>query len=116
MNIKDKIHEIRGKQVMLDSDLAYLYEVETKDLNKAVKRNKTRFPENFMFQITVVEYEELNSKIANNTLRFQNGTSSHGGRRYLPYAFTEQGVSMLSAVLRSKKAIDTSIQIINAFV
>jgi ribosomal protein S6 len=109
--ITDKIYTIRDNQVMLDSDLAMLYQVETKQLNKAVQRNLKRFPHSFRFQLTQQEYDEI--------LRFQNGTSSaksHGGRRYLPYVFTEQGVSMLSAILRSDIAIDVSIQIIEAFV
>jgi len=111
INITDKIYTIRDKQVMLDSDLAILYQVETKQLNKAVQRNIKRFPSSFRFQLTQQEYDEI--------LRFQNGTSStksHGGRRYLPYVFSEQGVSMLSAVLRSDIAIYVSIQIIEAFV
>lgn len=100
---------IREKQVMLDRDLAELYQVETKVLNQAVKRNVARFPELFRFQLTQVEVENLRS---------QNVTSSaeHGGRRYLPYAFTEQGVAMLSAVLRSEVAVQVSIQIMQAFV
>lgn len=106
-NIKNKIYTVRGLQVMLDSDLAELYQVETKILNKAVSRNIERFPESFRFQLAQNEFEDL---------RFQFGTSNRGGRRYLPYAFTEQGVSMLSAVLRSDTAIKTSIQIINSFV
>jgi hypothetical protein len=116
-NIKNKIFTIRGMQVMLDRDLAELYEVETKHLNKSVGRNSDRFPENFKFQLTEEEYQNL---------RYQNGTSSlvsqsvtpkqHGGRRYMPYAFTEQGVAMLSALLRSNTAIKVSINIINAFV
>lgn len=93
---------------MLDFDLAELYEVDTKNLNKAVKRNLERFPKDFMFQLTKKEWD---------ILRFQNGTSKRrGGTRYCPYAFTEQGVSMLSAVLNSKKAIDVSISIIRVFV
>lgn len=87
--IKDKIHTIRSLQVILDSDLAELYNVETKNLNKAVKRNIKRFPEEFMFKLTENEY---------NTLRFQNGTLEQGRgkhRKYIPYAFTEQGVSMI---------------------
>lgn len=122
--IQDKIYTIRGEQVMLDEDLAILYGVETKQLNKAVNRNIARFPEKFRFQLTQEEYDNL---------RFQNGTSNlddslrsqfvtsssekqHGGRRYLPYVFTEQGVSMLSAVLRSQTAIEVSIKIIDTFV
>jgi len=108
-SIQEKIYTIRGMQVMLDSDLASLYEVETKQLNRAVGRNLARFPDRFRFQLTADEFE---------TLRYQNGTSSseRGGRRYLPYVFTEQGVSMLSAVLKSSIAIEVSIQIIDSFV
>lgn len=106
--IQNKIYTIRGLQVMLDSDLAELYGVETKQLNKAVNRNPDRFPASFRFQLTPEEFENL---------RFQFGTSSeHGGRRYLPYVFTEQGVSMLSAVLRSTTAVQISIKIIETFV
>ena len=108
--IENLIYEIRGKQVILDSDLARLYECVngTKDINKAVKRNIERFPENFMFQLIDEEYDNL---------RFQIGTSKvKGGRRYNPYVFTEQGVAMLSSVLHSEIAIKMSIQIINAFV
>ena len=107
--IKSLIYTIRGKQVMLDSDLASLYHVETKNLNKAVKRNMERFPISFCFQLTDEEFENL---------RFQFGTSSlnYGGRRYLPYAFTEQGIAMASAILRSDTAIKVSIEIMEAFV
>lgn len=106
--IQSKIYEIWGQRVMLDFDLAELYQVETKALNRAVKRNIERFPERYMFQLNKTEFENL---------RFQIGTSrAHGGTRYLPYAFTEQGVSMLSAVLRSPTAIQVSILIIDAFV
>ncbi len=103
--IQNKIYEIRGQRVMLDRDLASLYSVTTSNLNKAVKRNIERSPERFMFQLTDEEF-----------LMFQNGISSWGGTRKLPYAFTEQGVSMLSAVLRSPTAIQVSISIIDAFV
>lgn len=109
-NIEELIYEIRGVQVMLDSDLARLYKCVngTKDINKAVKRNIERFPDNFMFRLTKQEYDNL---------RFQLGTSKiRGGRRYNPYVFTEQGVAMLSSVLHSDIAIKMSIQIINAFV
>ncbi len=109
-NIENLIYEIRGKQVMLDSDLARLYKCAngTKDINKAVKRNLERFPERFMFQLTNTEYQ---------TLKFQIGTSSiKGGRRYNPYVFTEQGVAMLSAILRSEIAVEISIKIMDAFV
>jgi len=109
LDIQNKIYTIRGMQVMIDRDLAKLYKVETKVLNRAVKRNIERFPEAFRYQLNDAEYEEI--------LRFQNGTSSsHGGRRYLPYVFTEQGISMLSAVLRSPVAIEVSIKIIETFV
>lgn len=107
--IEPLIYTVRGKQVMLDSNLATLYQVETKNLNKAVKRNIERFPDTFCFQLTEEEAENL---------RFQIGTSSlnYGGRRYLPYVFCEQGVAMLSAVLRSDIAVKVSIEIMNAFV
>ena len=107
--IRNLIYTIRGKQVMLDSDLAALYQVETKNLNKAVKRNIERFPVSFCFQLTEEEVENL---------RFQIGTSSlnYGGRRYLPYVFTEQGVAMASAILRSDIAIKMSVEIMEAFV
>ncbi len=106
---------------MLDEDLAELYQVETKNLNKAVKRNLERFPDKFRFQLTREEFENLKFQFGTSSLvslRFQNGTSKkeHGGRRKLPYVFTEQGVSMLSAVLRSDVAVRISIQIIDAFV
>jgi hypothetical protein len=120
--IKKKIHSVRNLQVMLDSDLAQLYGVQTKQLNRAVKRNTDRFPENFCFQLTAEEFDALDlqfmASYSKSDLRFQNGTSnqSHGGRRYLPYVFTEQGVAMLSGVLRSKVAVKISIQIMQAFV
>lgn len=109
MEIRNLIYSIRGKQVMLDSDLASLYQVETKNLNKAVKRNIDRFPASFCFQLTEEEVENL---------RFQIGTSSlsYGGRRYLPYVFTEQGVAMASAILRSDIAVKVSVEIMEAFV
>ncbi len=107
--IRSLIYTIRDKQVMLDSDLAGLYQVETKNLNKAVKRNIERFPVSFCFQLTEEEVENL---------RFQIGTSSlsYGGRRYLPYVFTEQGVAMASAILRSDIAVKVSVEIMEAFV
>ncbi|MDY0121568.1 MAG: ORF6N domain-containing protein [Sulfurimonas sp.] len=115
--IKNKIHSFRGFQVMLDSDLAELYCVELKRLNEQVKRNSERFPENFRFQLTENEFDDLRSQYATSSLVSQNElTKQHGGRRYLPYVFTEQGVAMLSAVLRSQTAVQTSIYIINAFV
>lgn len=109
--IKSMIYVVRGKQVMLDSDLAMLYQVETKRLNEAVKRNQKRFPESFCFQLTEGELESLRSQIA--TSKEFDGK---GGRRYLPYVFTEQGIAMLSAVLRSDVAIQTSIKIMNTFI
>ncbi len=107
--IEQKIYRIRGQRVMLDADLAELYGVKTKILNKAVKRNLDRFPEDFMFQLNNQELESL---------RFQIGTSriGHGGTRYLPYAFTEQGVAMLSGVLTSPRAIKVNIEIMRAFI
>jgi hypothetical protein len=107
-DIRNRIYTIRGVQVMLDEDLALLYGVETKVFNQAVKRNSERFPEEFMFQITDYEFNSLRSQFVTSKQR--------GGRRYLPYAFTEQGVAMLSAVLRSETAVKISVQIINAFV
>jgi hypothetical protein len=110
-DFKNKIYTLRGVQVMLDSDLADFYMVETKYLNKSVKRNIGRFPVDFMFQLSDQELKELN-------LRFHFGTSSlkHGGRRTLPYVFTEQGVAMLSAVLKSDIAVKISVRIMQAFV
>ena len=98
---------IRGQRVMLDRDLAILYAVRTRDLNKAVSRNTDRFPDDFMVQLTRQEFENL---------KFQFGTSSWGGTRKRPRAFTEQGVAMLSSVLRSKRAVQVNIQIMRAFV
>lgn len=104
--IQHKIYIISGKKVMLDRDLALLYDVPTKRLNEAVKRNVERFPEDFMFQLSTSETANLKSQIA---------TSSYGGTRKLPLAFTEQGIAMLSSVLNSKKAIQINIQIIRIF-
>ena len=118
-SIKAKIYTVRDLQVMLDSDLAELYGVESKRLNEQVKRNIERFPENFRFQLSEEEYQNLRSQIAtsiSDNYCTQIITIEHGGRRYLPYVFTEQGVSMLSAVLKSKIAVQVSIQIIEAFV
>lgn len=128
--IKNKIYAIRGVQVMIDSDLAELYGVEAKRVNEQVKRNIERFPKEFMFQLTTNEVEILRSQNAtssDDSLRSQIVTSNsvsqnvipestRGGRRYLPYVFTEQGVAMLSGVLRSDTAVKVSIQIMNAFV
>lgn len=117
-DIQNLIFHIRNQQVMIDRDLAEMYGVETKVLNQAVKRNIERFPDLFRFQLT----EKENNELITNCDRFRNlrsqsvTSSTHGGRRYLPYAFTEQGVAMLSAVLRSNTAIKVSIQIMQAFV
>ncbi len=105
--IQQKIVEIRGEKVMLDFDLAILYNVETKVLNQAVKRNHTRFPEDFMFQLSQDEYNDLKSQFV---------TSSWGGARKLPFAFTEHGITMLAGILRSDKAITMNILIVRAFI
>jgi hypothetical protein len=105
-NIGSKIFVIRHQKVMLDKDLATLYQVDTKQLKRQVRRNIERFPEDFMFELTEIEFENLRS---------QFGTSSWGGNRYLPMAFTEQGVAMLSSVLSSPTAIKVNIQIIRVF-
>lgn len=107
IDIKPMIRVIRGQQVMLDRDLAQLYGVETKRLNEQVKRNIERFPDDFMFQLSKDDVEILKS---------QNATSSWGGDRRLPYAFTEQGIAMLSSVLKSQTAVDVNIRIMRAFV
>jgi len=104
--IVSKIYIIRNKKVMLDRDLAVLYGVATGNLNKAVHRNMKRFPEDFMFQLNAQEFKNL---------KFQIGISSWGGTRKMPYAFTEQGVAMLSSVLNSDRAISVNIQIIRTF-
>jgi hypothetical protein len=107
--ISQKIFFVRGTRIMLDADLARLYGVATKNLNKAVKRNATRFPADFMFRLSQKDLD---------TLRFQFGTSNpgRGGRRYTPYAFTEQGVAMLSSVLRSSRAVQVNVAIMRTFV
>jgi hypothetical protein len=106
-HIQGKIYVLRGQRVMLDVDLAGLYNVETKQLKRAVKRNIARFPTDFMFEITRAEWKDL---------RYHFGTSSWGGARFLPFAFTEQGVAMLSSVLRSEHAIQMNIAIMRAFI
>jgi hypothetical protein len=106
---KLNIFEVRGRPVMLDSDLASLYGVETKALLQQVRRNLARFPEDFMFQLSKEEAKNLRS-------HFVTSSSTHGGRRTLPYAFTEHGVAMLSSVLRSERAVALNIEIIRAFV
>ena len=107
-DLRSLVYVIRGQQVMLDSDLAALYQVETKVFNQAVSRNIERFPENFRFQLTAEEYVALRSQLVT--------SNGRGGRRYLPYAFTEQGIAMLSGVLRSDVAVQMSIRIMNTFV
>lgn len=108
--IKNNILEIRGKNIMLDKDLAKLYDVETKALKQAVRRNSNRFPEDFMFQLTKEEWVVLRSQ----SVTLEGGKGNHP--KYLPFAFTEQGVAMLSAILNSQRAIQASIQIMRAFV
>ena len=105
--IQNKIFEIRGYKVMLDFDLAELYQTETKVLKQAVRRNLNRFPSDFMFELTNKEFESLRSQIV---------TSNRGGSRYMPFAFTEQGIAMLSSVLNNDKAIDINIAIMRTFV
>ena len=105
--IKNKIHEIRGHKVMLDFDLAELYNIENKVLKQAVRRNMNRFPDDFMFELSEIEFKSLRSQIV---------TSNRGGSRYMPFAFTEQGVAMLSSILNSDKAIEINIAIMRTFV
>jgi len=106
-NIDPLIYTVRGQKVMLDVDLANIYGVETKVLNQAIRRNAERFPKDFMFQLDTNEYANLRSQIV---------TSSWGGRRYKPFVFTEHGAVMLASVLRSKRAIKMSIEVVKAFV
>lgn len=107
--IERRIYLIRGQKVMIDVDLADLYGVPTKALNQQVQRNRKRFPEDFMFQLTKEEAEILRSQ-------FATSRSTHGGRRFLPYAFTEHGVAMLSSVLNSERAVEVNISIMRAFI
>ena len=109
--IQSKIYEIRGHKVMIDRDLAELYQVTTGNLNKSVQRNIKRFPSVFMFQLTKEEFDQLKTNLI-----FQNGISNWGGTRKLPYAFTEQGLAMLSGILSSDTAIQVNINIMRAFV
>ena len=119
--IKRKIYEIRGRRVMLDSDLARMYQVETKNLKRAVRANIERFPDDFMFELTKDEYDALRCNIftSNNdgdALRCKNFTSNkRGGNRYLPFAFTREGIAMLSGLLRSEIAVQANINIMRAF-
>lgn len=112
-NIKSLIYTVRGKQVMIDSDVAMLYRCETRVINQAVKRNIDRFPERFCFQLTKEEYKNLRSQIV---ILNENRNISEIGRKYLPYVFTEQGIAMLSAVLKNTVAVQVSINIMDAFV
>ncbi len=119
--IQDKIHHIRGEKVMLDFDLATLYGVETRVLNQAVKRNKSRFPRDFMFQLfpeewVVLKSQTVISKRKSNSSQIVMSSGKHRGAAYVPFAFTEQGVAMLSGVLNSKKAVKVNIDIMRAFV
>jgi ORF6N domain len=120
-SIQNRIYDLRGQRVMLDRDLAALYGTQTKSLNLAVKRNMNRFPKDFMFQLTKEEFEGLRFQIETlekkEALRLQNETSKgRGGTRYLPYAFTEQGVAMLSGILNADLAVQMNIAIMRAFV
>ncbi len=108
--IQTKIYEIRGQKIMLDFDLAELYDVQTKRLNEAVKRNIERFPERFMFRLTITEWENMRSKIATASVQTKRNTT------VTPYAFTEHGVTMLASVLKSNKAIKVNIAIVEAFI
>jgi hypothetical protein len=129
LRIAQSIYWLRGQKVMLDFDLAALYGVATKVLNQAVKRNRERFPADFMFQLTAKETSNLRSQfvtsrpqvignqpIPRNRSQFVTGSQKHGGERYLPYAFSEQGVAMLSSVLNSERAVKVNIAIMRAFV
>ena len=111
-DIKNLIYTVRGNQVMLDSDVAMLYQYTTKNINKAMKRNINRFPKDFCFQLTEKEVENLRFQIGTSSLNKEN----YGGRRYLPYVYTEQGISMLAGVLKNEIAIQVSISIIRAFI
>jgi hypothetical protein len=111
VKLQTLIHEIRGQKAMLDSDLAVLYEVELRTLNQAVKRNLGRFPPDFMFRLTDDEWDFLRSQFVTS-----NAEEKRGGRRYLPYVFTEQGIAMLSSVLNSERAIGVNISIMRTFV
>jgi ORF6N domain len=116
-NLQGAIHLIRGQRVMLDSDLATIYQVTTKRLNQQVKRNRSRFPDDFAFQLTAKDIENLKSQFATSSLRSQFATSKRrGGRRYLPWVFTEHGALMLASVLNSAIAVQASVRVVRAFV
>src|SRR5438270_1959363 len=108
--VENAIHLVHGQRVMLDSDLAAIYGVTTKRLNQQVRRNETRFPHDFAFQLTAEEFADLKSQIATSSLRLQFATSKKGGRRYRPWVFTEHGAIMLASVLNSEVAIEASVR------
>lgn len=123
--IQRKIYEIRGQKVMLDFDLAELYNVETRTMNQAVKRNKNRFPKDFMFQLTIKEWKEILpmghvlknfNKALENSSQFVMSSLKHRGSAYLPYAFTEHGITMLASILKSNRAVKMNIAIVRAFI
>jgi hypothetical protein len=115
-NVESAIYLIRGQRVMLDSDLATIYQVTTKRLNEQLRRNKARFPKDFAFQLVAEEFTNLRSQIATSSLRSQITTSKRGGRRHLPWAFTEHGAIMLASVLSSDVAVQASVRVVRAFV
>ena len=115
-DIKNLIYTIRGKQVMLDSDVAMLYHYETKKVNQAVKRNIDRFPERFCFRLNKSEFDILRSQIVTSKIENYDKAEKRGGRRDLPYVFTEQGIAMLSGLLKNEIAVQVSIKIMDAFV
>jgi len=116
-NVESAIYLIRGQRVMLDSDLAAIYRVTTRRLNEQLRRNRRRFPRDFAFQLTAEEFTNLKSQIATSSLRSQLGTlSSHGGKRKLPWVFTEHGAIMLASVLNSAIAVQASVRVVRAFV
>jgi hypothetical protein len=116
-SIESAIYLLRGQRVMLDSDLAAIYGVSTRQLNQQLKRNRSRFPDDFAFQLSTEEFRNLKSQIATSSLMSQSVTSSgHGGRRKLPWAFTEHGALMLASVLNSEVAVQASVRVVRAFV
>src|SRR5437899_3568903 len=116
-NVESAIYLIRGQRVMLDSDLAAIYQVTTRRLNEQLRRNRKRFPEDFAFQLTAEEFRNLKSQIATSSLRSQFVTSSsHGGKRKLPWVFSEHGALMLASVLNSAIAVQASVRVVRAFV
>ena len=116
-SIESAIYLLRGQRVMLDSDLAAIYKVSTRQLNQQLKRNRSRFPDDFAFQLSTGEFRNLKSQIATSSLMSQSVTSSgHGGRRKLPWAFTEHGALMLASVLNSEVAVQASVRVVRAFV